>query len=267
VSHIGANNIRERLPQVLELAAKFAGVDATSEPVPVAPTAHYAMGGIPVDVEGHVLADAAGSRVLGFFAAGECACVSVHGANRLGCNSTLDCAVYGRRVGRAIREFTPQADWTEPRGEQVRDGLTEIGKLLSASGPQSIHAIRQTLRESMMENCAIFRSQDRLVRQASRVKELQERYTKIGLGYRGMRFNSELQEAIEICNLLQFSEVIVAGALARTESRGAHYRTDHPRRDDARWLRHTLAWNTDRGVVLDYKPVVITRFPPAERAY
>jgi succinate dehydrogenase / fumarate reductase flavoprotein subunit len=119
----------------------------------------------------------------------------------------------------------------------------------------------------MMENCAIFRDKEKLTRQASRVKELQERYARIGLGYRGMRFNSELQEALEICNLLQFCEVIVASALARTESRGAHYRTDHPERDDAAWLKHTLAWNTDRGVVLEYKPVVITRFPPARRAY
>jgi succinate dehydrogenase / fumarate reductase flavoprotein subunit len=119
----------------------------------------------------------------------------------------------------------------------------------------------------MMDNCGIFRNRDKLIRQASRVKELQEQYARIGLGYRGMRFNSELQEALEICNLLQFSEVIVASALARTESRGAHYRTDHPERDDKGWLKHTLAWNTDRGVVLDYKPVVITRFPPARRAY
>lgn len=268
VSHIGAARIRERLPQVAEIALKFAGIDATREPIPIAPTAHYAMGGIPVDITGRVLADAKGSVVEGFYAAGECACVSVHGANRLGCNSTLDCSVYGRRVGRAMRDYVKAGgEWREPRAEHLRDGLREIERLLAASGPQSIHAIRQTLRDTMMENCGIFRNRDKLVRQASRVKELQEGYAHIGLGYRGMRFNSELQEALEICNLLQFSEVIVASALARTESRGAHYRTDYPQRDDAGWLKHTLCWNQEGGIVLDYKPVVITRFPPAKRSY
>jgi succinate dehydrogenase / fumarate reductase flavoprotein subunit len=268
VTHIGAAKIEERLPQVRELAWKFAGVDVTRDPFPIAPTAHYAMGGIPVDIEGRVLSDAKGTAVSGFFAAGECSCVSVHGANRLGCNSTLDCSVYGRRGGRRMRDLIRSgAEWAEPSAEQLRDGLRDIERLLDASGPYSIHAIRQELRDSMMENCGIFRSRDKLIRQMSRVRELQERYARIGLGYQGMRFNSELQEALEICNLLQFSEVIVASALARTESRGAHFRTDYPERDDAAWLKHTLAWNTERGVVLSYKPVVITRFPPAERAY
>ncbi|MFH0809981.1 MAG: succinate dehydrogenase flavoprotein subunit [Pseudomonadota bacterium] len=268
ISHIGAAQIQERLPQVRELAWKFAGVDVSRDPFPIAPTAHYAMGGIPVDLDGRVLSDAKGTPVTGFYAAGECSCVSVHGANRLGCNSTLDCSVYGRRVGRAMREFALSCgEGATPSAEQVRDGIVEIERLLSASGPQSIHAIRQALRDSMMNNCGIFRDKEKLLRQTSLVKELQMRYAHIGLGYRGMRFNSELQEAIEICNLLQFSEVIVAGALARTESRGAHYRTDHPERHDAAWLKHTLAWNTDCGVTLDYKPVVITRFQPARRVY
>jgi len=268
VSHIGADKIRERLPQVLEMAQKFAGVDATREPFPVSPTVHYSMGGVPVDIDGRVLSDAQGAKVTGFFAAGECACVSVHGANRLGCNSTLDCCVYGRRVGRTVRDFVGAgADWTEPSREQLAAGVAEVARTLSASGPETIHEIRLALRESMTENCGIFRDEARLTRQMAVIRELQERYGHLGVGYRGLRFNSEIQEAIELHNMLHFSEVVVASALARTESRGAHYRTDFRERDDAGWLKHTLAWRDGSGVRLDYKPVIITRFAPATRAY
>lgn len=268
VRHLGEAKIVEALPQIHELALKFTGVDCIKEPIPILPTAHYSMGGIPTDTETHVLKNASGEIVEGLFAAGECACVSTHGANRLGTNSTLECCVFGRRAGISILRYLKgdpcfpdlPADAAEPARERVV-------KLLEGKGTESASEIRQTLQSTMTEKMGIFRREQSMRECLAVVKELQERYGKVGIQDRGRVFNTELMEAIELGSMLDFVEPIVVGALARKESRGAHFRKDYPKRDDVNWLKHTLAWKEGDTVRLDYKPVVITRFQPEERKY
>jgi succinate dehydrogenase / fumarate reductase, flavoprotein subunit len=266
--HLGREAIMEKLPQIHELILKFKGIDAVTEFVPILPTAHYAMGGIPTDVDGRVVMDTKNTPVVGFYAAGECACVSVHGANRLGCNSTMDCAVYGRRTGRSMAKFIQGGAEKVPLPKDAAEkAKAKIENPLSAKGKESPAAIRDELQLTMGENCGIFREEKLLQKQVEIIKSLQERYKKIEVGYKGRRFNTELLDVIELGNMLDFVETIVAGGLARQESRGAHSRRDFSKRDDANWMKHTLAWKTDQGVRLDYKPVVITRFQPQERKF
>jgi len=266
--HLGKQAIMEKLPQIHELILKFAGIDAITDFVPILPTAHYAMGGIPTDVNGQVVMDPKNTPVRGFYAAGECACVSVHGANRLGCNSTMDCAVFGRRTGWTMAKYIANG------GEKVpvpKDGLekaqSKLDCLLSAKGKENPAAIRDELQATMMVNCGIFREEKLLKEQLKVIKSLQEQYKWIEISYKGPRFNTELLDVIELGNMLDFVEAIVVGGLARTESRGAHFRKDFPKRDDQNWMKHTLAWKTDQGIKLDYKPVVVTRFQPEERKF
>ena len=266
--HLGRQAIMEKLPQIHELILKFTGIDAVTDFVPILPTSHYAMGGIPADVNGRVVMDAKNTPVVGFYAAGEGACVSVHGANRLGCNSTMDCAVYGRRTGRSMAKFIAEGAIKVPLPKDgLERGKAKIEGLLSAKGKESPAAIRDELQQTMMVNCGVFREARLLQQQLEIIKSLQERYKRIEVGYKGRRFNTELLDAIELGNMLDFVETIVVGGLARTESRGAHFRTDFPKRNDVNWLKHTLAWKTDGGIRLDYKPVVITRFQPEERKF
>jgi len=266
--HLGKQAILEKLPQIHELILKFAGIDAVTDMVPILPTSHYAMGGIPTDVSGQVIMDAKNTPVRGFYAAGECACISVHGANRLGCNSTMDCAVFGRRIGRSMVKYINAGGEKAPLPKDaLARGTARIEGLLALKGKESPAAIRDELQQTMMVNCGIFREEKLLKKQLEIIKSLQERYRGIQISGKGKRFNTELQDAIELGNMLDFVETIVVGGLARTESRGAHYRTDFPKRDDVGWLKHTLAWKTDTGVRLDYKPVVITRFKPEERKF
>lgn len=266
--HIGADKIRERLPQIAELVWKFAGVDVTKAPIPIQPTAHYSMGGIPTDLDCHVLADGKGEILKGLYAAGECACVSVHGANRLGTNSLLEATLYGRRGGRAlsqeIREGLSFADLPE---EAAEPALKEVDWLLGSRGEEKVADLRKGLQEDMMAKCGVFRNEKDLSILLEKVKEYQKRYRKIGIQDRSKCFNTELIEAIELGHVLDFAEAIVAGALNRRESRGAHARTDFRERDDANWLKHTLAFKTDEGIRFDYKPVTITRFKPKARVY
>lgn len=266
--HLGRAAILEKLPQIHELILKFAGIDAVTDLVPILPTAHYAMGGIPTNVHGQVVKDAHNTPVIGFYAAGECACVSVHGANRLGCNSTMDCAVYGRRTGRAMSKFiNGGAEKLDLPKDALERSRAKIEGLLAAQGQESPAAIREELQQTMMVNCGIFREEKLLKKQLEIIKSLQGRYGEISVGYKGQRFNTELLDALELGNMLDFVETIVVGGLARTESRGAHYRTDFPKRDDTNWLKHTLAWKIETGIRLDYKPVVVTRFQPEERKF
>ncbi len=266
--HLGKQAIMEKLPQIHELILKFTGIDAVTDFVPILPTAHYAMGGIPADVKGQVVMDPKNTPVRGFYAAGECACVSVHGANRLGCNSTMDCAVFGRRTGRSMTKYIANG------GDKVpvpKDGLEKAkAKLdcrLTAKGKENPAAIRDELQATMMVNCGIYREEKLLKEQLKVIKSLQEQYKWVEISYKGQRFNTELLDVIELGNMLDFVETIVVGGLARTESRGAHYRRDFPKRDDPNWMKHTLAWRTDQGIKLDYKPVVVTRFQPEERKF
>jgi len=266
--HLGAEKIKERLPQIRELAMKFVGVDPIEAPIPIQPTAHYSMGGIPTDINCRVLWDGKSQWLQGFWAAGECACISVHGANRLGTNSLLDASVHGRRAGKDIADYLSVVECFEPLSpECAKSAVDEVNWILTSSGPERPGELRQILQENMYELCGVFRNEQDLVKMYDIIKDLQNRYKNIHIDDKGLKFNTHLMEAIELGHLLEIAEVIVAGAINRTESRGAHWRTDHPKRDDENWLKHTLAWRTDEGVKFDYKPVVITRFQPEERKY
>lgn len=269
LTHLGAQTILERLPQIHELVLKFAGVDCTKKPIPTQPTAHYSMGGIPTDLDTRVLLDGKKQVVEGLFASGECACVSNHGANRLGTNSTLEAAVFGRRGGIAMAAFVKAAGPVLPGAERATAAAEEeIEHLRSRTGKESAKAIRGELQASMTENVGIFRTADKLQKQVELMRTLKERFKDIGLADRSRAFNTELTELIELGYMLEFSEIIAVSALARQESRGAHSRRDYPKRDDVQWLRHTLAFREPDGSIrLDYKPVVINRFQPEERKY
>jgi succinate dehydrogenase / fumarate reductase flavoprotein subunit len=269
--HLGREKILARLPQVRELAIDFVGVDPIDAPVPIQPTAHYSMGGIPTDADGQVIIDAIGTPLIGFYAAGECACVSVHGANRLGTNSLLEASLFGRRSGMAIARYVKQGAALAPiSGDPAERSRQRVRRLLDNPGSESVEAIAQELKQNMTDNCGIYRSQEKMEMALQKVKELQGRFRQARTMDKSSRFNTDLLTTIETEHLLEFSEVIVAGALERTESRGAHSRTDYPRRDDQDWLKHTLAHKQDgQGPALSYKPVNIDwdRYPPQERKY
>ena len=270
---IGVERIRYALPSVLHLARDFAGIDPIAAPVPIQPSAHYSMGGIPCDVDGLVrLKDQADTPITGFYAAGECSCVSVHGANRLGTNSLLEAVVFGRRAGRALRQFAPQAPPnTLTEGDLTR--ATEIVQgLLSSGGFERVGPLRDALRSTMMEKCGVFRTEEKLRGALAEVKELQGRYERVAIEDKSAHFNTDLIEAIELGNMLEFAEVIVVGALARQESRGGHSRKDFPKRNDEQWHKHTLAYRTPDGPRLAYaavnmRPKHRDPFPLQERTY
>lgn len=269
--HLGRQKILERLPQVRELAIDFVGVDPIDEPIPIQPTAHYSMGGIPTDADGQVLADANGTPVTGFFAAGECACVSVHGANRLGTNSLLEASLFGRRAGRAMAKFINDGVELAPiTGKPEEASQSRIYYLLENSGAESVEMIAQDLKRNMTDLCGIFRDEQKLRVAQDKIRELKERFANARVMDKSRRFNTDLLTTLETEHLLSFSELIVSGAFARKESRGAHSRTDYPQRDDEQWLKHTMAHlGKDGEPILSYKPVTIfwDRYPPQERKY
>jgi succinate dehydrogenase/fumarate reductase flavoprotein subunit len=269
--HLGREKILTRLPQIRDLAINFAGVDPIDDPVPIQPTAHYSMGGIPADVNGQVIADADGAPVVGFYTAGECACVSVHGANRLGTNSLLGASVFGRRAGVAIADFVKGGAELRPvSGDPAGRQRQRIQTLKDNPGDENVEAIAQELKQTMSDLCGIYRDDDKLRTAQKIIKELQARFKNARVMDKSSRFNTDILAAIETEHLLTFSEVIVDGALDRKESRGAHFRTDFPRRDDENWLKHTIAHKDEDGTpVLSYKSVYIDweKYPPQERKY
>jgi succinate dehydrogenase/fumarate reductase flavoprotein subunit len=270
--HLGREKIIERLPQVRDLALEFLGVDIIDEPAIIQPTAHYSMGGIPATADGQVIADAEGTPVVGFYASGECACISVHGANRLGTNSLLGASVFGRRSGKAIAEFIQDGAELQPfDGDPVELNRKRIQGFLDDNGDENVEDIAQELKETMMENFGIYRDDTKMSKAMADIKDLQSRFEKARVMDKSKRFNTDVLAALETDHLLTFSEVIVAGGLARTESRGAHFRSDYPNRDDDNWIKHTLAHKTEPGEppVLSYKSVVIDwdKYPPQERKY
>ncbi len=266
-SHLGRKVVEAKIPDIADFCVTYLGIDPAVEPMPVQPTAHYAMGGIPTDVDGRVLIDEEDTPLPGFYAAGECACVSVHGANRLGTNSLVDIVVFGRRAGRDMARFISQNDFTPLPPEPDCPACEEVDRLLHGSGGESAAAIRAELQQVMMDNVGVFRVEGQIQEAIDRVRQLQERYRRVCLQDQGSRFNTELLEAIELGYLLDLAEVTAESALARKESRGAHSREDYPERDDVNWLKHTLAYRHDTGVELRYKPVSITRFEPKPRTY
>jgi len=269
--HLGREKIMDRLPQVWELALNYLKVDAIEAPIPIQPTAHYSMGGIPANIKTEVIRNVAGDPVLGLYTAGEASCLSLHGANRLGTNSLQDAATFGRLAGEHMSAFIQRTDFAPLPSAPLDPPRERIDHLISGGDGNEKHArIRAELQENMTRYAGVFRDAEGLGRLKLIVRELQQRYQNVRIDDVDQPFNLDLMEALELGHLLNFSEVIVEAALVRTESRGAHFRTDYPKRDDENWLAHTLAWKTAAGLRLNHdKKVVIymDRFPPQERKY
>jgi succinate dehydrogenase / fumarate reductase, flavoprotein subunit len=272
VRHLGAKVIQEKLPDITDFARNYLGVEPITEPVPIQPTAHYAMGGVPTDVEGRVVIDPQWTPMPGFYAAGEVACVSVHGANRLGTNSLVDLIVFGRRAGKHMAKYIAENDLVPLPPEPEDYSRKLVDTLLTSTGHESSARVRATLQQEMIDRVFVERNETGMTQALNVVAHLQEAYQNVELQDKGKTFNTELVEAIELGFLLDCAETTVHGALARKESRGAHYRTDYEKRDDANWLKHTLAYKgqTSHAVRLDYKDVILNGdpiFTPKERKY
>ena len=261
--------IESKLPDILDFCRTYLGVDPVTEPMPVQPTAHYAMGGIPTDVNGAVVVDAENTVLPGLFAAGECACVSVHGANRLGTNSLVDLVVFGRRGGLAMAEYARQADFVPIPDGAAAEIEAEIERLRRAGGHTRVADLREEMQTVMSRFVGVFRTGEGIQQALDAIRELKVRYqSDLCIDDRGHIFNHDLLEAWELGALLDIAEVTAVAALARQESRGAHSREDFPKRDDVNWLVHSLAHRQPDGSInLTYKPVVITRYEPKERVY
>ena len=267
VSHLPPEVIDHKLPDVTDFARVYLGVEPKEEGVPIQPTAHYAMGGLPTDVEGRVIRDPNGTVIPGFYSAGEAACVSVHGANRLGTNSLVDLVVFGRRAGRHMLQHIAETDWaTLPREPQFA-AESEIAALLGREQGERVADIRATMQEVMMDKVSVVRDEEGLREAQRAIAQLRQAYSNVAIQDRGKRYNTELTEALELGCMLDCAEAIVFGALARQESRGGHYREDFQARDDQNWLAHTLVAKTSGGLELDKKPVTLGRFEPKERKY
>jgi succinate dehydrogenase / fumarate reductase flavoprotein subunit len=268
VRHLPRDVIETKLPDVTEFARVYLGVEPTREPVPIQPTAHYGMGGIPTNVHGQVVVGEEETVVPGLFAAGECACVSVHGANRLGTNSLLDIVVFGRRGGLAMAEFAAEADLPLAPHRPEHETVDMLRGLLAGPNIEFAADVRKDLQDRMFDLCGVVRDEAGLKSLRTILGGLRERAKLIGVQDRGRVFNTELMEAVELGFLLEVADTIAEAALARDESRGGHYREDHPLRDDVHWLRHSLAYREHDGSVrLEHKDVKMGPYVPMERKY
>ncbi|BCL28173.1 succinate dehydrogenase flavoprotein subunit [Streptomyces aurantiacus] len=271
LTHLPPEQLDAKLPDITEFARTYLGIEPYTDPIPIQPTAHYAMGGIPTNVQGEVLRDNT-TVVPGLYAAGEVACVSVHGANRLGTNSLLDINVFGKRAGIAAAEYSATASHIELPEDPSSQVVAQIERLRTATGNERVADIRRELQECMDANVMVFRTEQTIKTAVEKIAELRERYLNVSVQDKGKRYNTDLLEAVELGNLLDLAEVMAVSALARKESRGGHYREDYPNRDDVNFMRHTMAYREvgDDGtesIRLDYKPVVQTRYQPMERKY
>ncbi len=268
LTHIDAEIIEERLPDITEFARIYLGVDPITEPVPVQPTAHYAMGGIPTTIDTNVITDGENTIVPGLYAAGEVACASLHGANRLGTNSLGDLIVFGRRAGIHAAAYAKGADF-EPLPTDAQDrSRAVLDAVRGASGSERASHVRRDLQATMMDHASVFRTDETLSKQVEILKELRDRYRNVSVEDTGRIFNTELMEAVELGFLLDNAEQLVHAAQHRTESRGAHSREDYKDRDDDAWLKHTLVHREDDGSVrIEFKPVTLGRYEPKPRVY
>ncbi len=267
LTHIDAAIIEERLPDITEFARIYLGVDPIKEPVPVQPTAHYAMGGIPTTIDTNVIRDGANTIVPGLYAAGEVACASLHGANRLGTNSLGDLLVFGRRAGMHAAEYAASASFAELPKDAEERSRALIDAARAGSGKEKAGRLRKELQRSMMDQASVFRTAETLQAEVDKVKELKQRYREVGVEDTGAQFNTELMEVLELGFLLDNAEQLTNAALNRTESRGAHSREDYKERDDENWLKHTLVYKDGSGVRIDYKPVTLGIYEPKPRVY
>jgi succinate dehydrogenase / fumarate reductase flavoprotein subunit len=273
LTHLPPEVIDAKLPDITEFARTYLGVEPYTEPVPVFPTAHYAMGGIPTNIKTEVLSDN-DTVVRGLFAAGECACVSVHGANRLGTNSLLDINVFGKRAGIYAVEYAREADFV-PVPENA---ISEVEKMLAiarnSTGTEKVAVLRKELQDTMDKNAQVYRTEDSLNEALDKIAELRTRYQNIQVQDRGKRFNTDLLEAIELGFLFDLSEVLVMTARERRESRGGHFREDYETRNDEQFMVHSMAYKLDKtpakpgeDIRVDWKPVTVTNYPAMERKY
>ncbi|VVB89780.1 Fumarate reductase (CoM/CoB) subunit A [uncultured archaeon] len=262
LTHLGAQKIKERLPGIRQISMDFANIDPIREPIPVQPGQHYSMGGIASNKECE-------TSIPGFFAAGECSCISVHGANRLGGNSLLETIVFGKIAGENAVKYSKTSEFEVPDSleRSVLEESARISGLLNKTEGEPFFNIRDSLKAIMDEKVGIFRDEQKLTTALENIRELQMRYKNVFVRNKGSVFNQELVNAIELEGMLDIAETICIGALARKESRGSHYRIDFRERDDANWLRHTLVSYTRNGPRIEYKPVNITRYEPKRREY
>ncbi|SDR83576.1 succinate dehydrogenase flavoprotein subunit [Agrococcus carbonis] len=271
-THLGAEVLETKLPDITEFARTYLGVDPVVERVPVYPTAHYAMGGIPTNNDAEVLSDN-DTVVPGLYAAGECACVSVHGANRLGTNSLLDINVFGKRAGNNAVAYAQGADFVDLPGDAADGVVKLLAQLREGTGTESVAEIRKALQETMDRNAQVFRTEETLQAALADIAVLRQRYPNVRIHDRGRRFNTDLLEAVELGFLLDLAEIVVVSAINRKESRGAHMRDDYPTRDDENYMQHTMAYRTagevgvPQEIRLDWKPVRVTHYEPQERKY
>ncbi len=265
--HMGRDKIMSRVPFCWEEAHRLVGVDAVNEPMPVRPTAHYSMGGIPTNPRGQVRSSADG-LVEGFYAAGECACVSVHGANRLGSNSLLECVVYGKITGASVAQDVQKRKFSDvDEGKYLEEAKQQVRELLDRSGKYRIQEVRQALQDCMTEHCGVFRAEELMQQGLVRLREIEEQVQQVYLDDSGTLWNTELVEALELSHLVVVAKTILTSALNRRESRGAHFREDYPTRDDENFLNHTLAYYSPAGIDIAAMPVTLTMFEPQERKY
>jgi succinate dehydrogenase / fumarate reductase flavoprotein subunit len=266
LTHLPPEQLDAKLPDITEFARTYLGIEPYTDPIPIQPTAHYAMGGVPTNIEAQVLRNNT-DVVPGLFAAGEVACVSVHGANRLGTNSLLDINVFGRRGGLSAAAYANSVEFVELPENPAAEVEILLQQLRDGGGTENVAAIRSALQETMDTNASVYRTEATLKQGEADILALKDRYTRVGVADRGLRYNTELLEAVELGFLLDLAQVLVVSALARNESRGGHFREDYPTRDDVNFMRHTMAYKEGSEVRLDYKPVVMTRYQPMERKY
>ncbi len=270
LTHLPPEQLDAKLPDITEFARTYLGIEPYNDPIPIQPTAHYAMGGVPTNIDAQVLRNNT-DVVPGLFAAGEVACVSVHGANRLGTNSLLDINVFGRRGGLSAAAYANSTDFVDLPPNPEADTVELLRRLKEGGGTELVAAIRGDLQETMDTNASVYRTEATLKQAEVDIAALKERYLRVGVSDRGARYNTELLEAVELGFLLDLAEALVVSAKARNESRGGHFREDYPTRDDVNFMRHTMAYKVGTGfqaeVRLDYKPVVQTRYEPMERKY
>ncbi len=264
---VTGEQLLSKVPDIVDFARTYLGVDPIKEPMPIQPTAHYAMGGIPTNKFAEVVRDANNTVVPGLYAAGEVACVSVHGANRLGTNSLLDIVVFGKEAGQKAAKFAKGAAYKPLDADPTDFTRQQIDHLLSSSGSEKVVHIAEEMKTKMMDDVGVFRTAEGMQGAVQKMRELRQRYQKVGVDDRGKRFNSDLLNAWELGCLLDVALATTVSAEARQESRGAHAREDFPKRDDANWMKHTLAWMDGEQVKLEYKPVTVTKYQPMERVY